>query len=57
MINAGRAMSICDKMLMVDHKEWSEKSRVQRRLALDYSNAGSWNKEKLVLSNVNIRGT
>ena len=57
MINAGRAMSKCDKILMDDHKEWSQKSRVQRRLALDYSNAGSWCKEKLILSNVDIQVT
>ena len=56
MINAARSMGECDRILIVEHPEWSKNSRVQRRLALDYSNAGCWNKEKLVLRDCNIKG-
>ena len=55
MINSARSMQACDKILMVDHPEWVKKSRVQRRLALDYSNPAVWKEDKLILENVNIR--
>ena len=55
MINSARAMAATDKLLTQTHPEWSKKGRTQRRLQLDYSNPGVWNKEALVLGDVNIR--
>ena len=57
MINCARSMATCDKMLMVNHPDWVIKSRVQSRLALDYSNPSSWNRDRLLLETVNIRAT
>ena len=57
MINCARSMATCDQMLMVNHPDWVKKSRVQSRLALDYSNPSSWEREKLILEAVNIRAT
>ena len=57
MINFSRSMAACDKLLVVDHPEWTKKSRVQRRLALDYSNPATWNAETLKPDNISIKGT
>ena len=55
MVNTARSTSATDKILSVDHPEWTTGSRVQRRLQFDYSNPAAWEKEKLVLENVNIK--
>ena len=53
MINASRSMTECDRILM-EHPDWCKKSRLQRRLALDYSNPATWRRDMLTLENVNI---
>ena len=57
MINCAWAMVVCDRILMVDHPEWVNKSRMQQRLVLDYSNPAIWDSAKLTLQNVNIKAT
>ena len=57
MINSARSMAAMDKILLIDHPSWVMKSRVQCRLSLDYSNPGNWNRESLILENVNISAT
>ena len=54
MVNTTRST---DNILSVDHPEWTTGNRVQRHLQLDYSNPAAWEKEKLVLENVNIKAT
>ena len=44
----------CDEILSTKHPEWSRKSRVSRRLCLDYSNAAVWKGETLKLENVDV---
>ena len=44
MVNTARSTSATDKILSVDHPEWTTGSRVQRRLQLDYSNPAAWEK-------------
>ena len=42
-------------MLIIQNGQ--RKARCNRRLAVDYSNPATWNREKLLLENVNIRAT
>ena len=55
MVNSARATAAIDTLLSVDHPDWTQKSRTQRRLYLDYSNPAVWAEEKLTLADVNIR--
>ena len=55
MVNTARSTSATNKILSVDHPGWITGIRVQRCLQLNYSNPAAWEKEKLVLENVNIK--
>ncbi len=45
--NAARSIAACDDILTNKHPEWAKQSRVQRRIALDYSNPAEWKEENL----------
>ena len=56
-IHCASALSQVDHIIMNKHPEWSKSSRLSKRLCLDYSSIDSWDKEKLVLLNVDVVGT
>ena len=45
----------CDHILNEKHPDWSRKSRLARRLCLDYSNPRAWNSEGLKLASVDVK--
>ena len=47
LINSISLVELCDKILTADHPEWNRKSRVSRRMALDYSSPTTWNSDTL----------
>ena len=53
-INCSKAIAACDDILINKHPEWSKKSRVQRRIALDYSNPAEWEAGKLLPNTLDI---
>ena len=55
MVNSARSTAAIDRILSVDHPEWTANSRTQRRLQLDYSNPAVWDRENLSLEHVNIK--
>ena len=54
LIYATQAIQLCTDM-MIKHPDWFSKNRnVMQRLCLDYSNPRDWNRDKLVLREVDI---
>ena len=45
----------CDHILNVKHPDWSRKSRLAKRLCLDYSNPRVWKSEGLKLGSVDVK--
>ena len=54
LINSFSTIELCDKILTNDHPEWSRKSRVSSRIALDYSSPASWDAEKLKIGDEDV---
>ena len=54
LLYATRSMQLCTDM-MQKHPDWFSKNRsTMQRLCLDYSNPSVWNRDSLILQNVNI---
>ena len=54
LINSFSTIELCDKILTNGHQEWSRKSRVSSRIALDYSSPASWDAEKLKIGDEDV---